>query len=360
VKPIALVTRKVVGSFRVWYPFRMRTAVFVRPGLVEWREALEPRIQGRGEAIVRPIVVGRCDLDVAFVRGLLPLASGEPIGHEIIGEVVEVSEDVTGFAPGDRVFVSAQISCGKCARCRDGRTGRCSNVPFAASYGMGRDGGFGGGLADLVRVPFAAAMVTPVPEGTDPVRIIGLADMAADAWRGIGPHLKQMPGASVLVIGGMPAVIGLYAVGIAAGAGACRVAYVDDDHERCAIANSYGAKLLSTDEIAPLTYDIVFVANPGGHALALAFASAAPGGVIVSASPTHGGPPIIDTADLYRRGLTWTIGRPDCAASHCELMDAWANGGFDPGRVPVSDVDWDSAPEAWGSDELYVTAVRRR
>jgi hypothetical protein len=56
-------------------------AVFVQPGKVEWRETEDPILQSPGEAIVRPIVVGRCDLDVGFVRGVYPLASGTPIGH---------------------------------------------------------------------------------------------------------------------------------------------------------------------------------------------------------------------------------------------------------------------------------------
>jgi alcohol dehydrogenase len=62
-------------------------AVFVQPGKVEWRETEDPILQSPGEAIVRPIVVGRCDLDVGFVRGVYPLASGTPIGHSPHGQI---------------------------------------------------------------------------------------------------------------------------------------------------------------------------------------------------------------------------------------------------------------------------------
>ena len=117
----------------------MRHAVFVEPGCVEWREAPDARLQGAGEAIVRPTVVGRCDLDVAYVRGQAPMPAGAPIGHEIIGEIVDLGETAAGgFSIGQRVFVSAQIACGACDACRRGRTGRCTAVPFGASYGMGR------------------------------------------------------------------------------------------------------------------------------------------------------------------------------------------------------------------------------
>lgn len=81
----------------------MQHAVFVQPGKVEWRETEDPILQGPGEAIVRPIVVGRCDLDVGFVRGVYPLASGTPIDHEIIAEVINVGEAVKRIAAGQRV-----------------------------------------------------------------------------------------------------------------------------------------------------------------------------------------------------------------------------------------------------------------
>jgi len=65
----------------------MRHVVFIGPGKLEWRETRDPLLQGPDEAIVRPIVVGRCDLDTMYVTGRMPLAGCEPIGHEIIGEM---------------------------------------------------------------------------------------------------------------------------------------------------------------------------------------------------------------------------------------------------------------------------------
>lgn len=333
----------------------MRHAVFVKPGEVAWREAPDPKLQGPKEAIVRPIVVGRCDLDVAYTRGLLPMPSGAPIGHEIIAEVVDAGEDA-GVKSGDRVFVPAQISCGRCTNCRRGLTGRCTAVPFAASYGMGRGGDFGGGLADLVRVPFARAMLTPVPAGADPVALIGAADMGADAWRAVGPHLAGHPEARVLVLGGMPPVIGLYSAGLAATLGASAVHYIDADAGRNAVATGYGATPLTTPQADP--YDLIIVANPARGALTTAFAAAAPGATIVSLTPAIDGLLEIETADLYHRGVTWEIGRPDCRHGHDGIMSAWATCGFCPDHIPTRVVDWEDAPEAWTGDDLYVVARR--
>ena len=87
-------------------PSSMQHVAFVAPGKLEWRETLTPMLQGPGEAIVRPIVIGRCDLDTMYVTGRMPLASGEPIGHEIIAEIVDLSSDVRRFHIGQRVIVA--------------------------------------------------------------------------------------------------------------------------------------------------------------------------------------------------------------------------------------------------------------
>jgi threonine dehydrogenase-like Zn-dependent dehydrogenase len=121
----------------------MRQLTFVAPGAVEWREVPDAALRSGIEALVRPLVLGRCDLDVGFVRGLAPMRPGEPIGHEMIGEVVAVGDLVRSVRPGQRVIVPAQINCGTCRDCRRGFTGRCQSVPFGSGYGMNRDGDWG-------------------------------------------------------------------------------------------------------------------------------------------------------------------------------------------------------------------------
>lgn len=79
----------------------MRQLAFVEPGRVEWREIPAPGLPSALEALVRPVVPGRCDLDVGFVRGLAPMRSGEPIGHERIGEVVDVADAPEAWLSGD-------------------------------------------------------------------------------------------------------------------------------------------------------------------------------------------------------------------------------------------------------------------
>ena len=152
----------------------MRTLVFLEAGRLKWQEAPDAAIETADDALVRPLAVAACDLDVALLRGLTPFQGPFPIGHDFVGEVVAVGGAVTGFAPGDRVIVPFQIGCGACACCRSGRTGSCQTVPPVSMYGFEPlGGGWGGALADLVRVPFAAHMLVHLPAGLEPAAVAG-------------------------------------------------------------------------------------------------------------------------------------------------------------------------------------------
>src|SRR3954471_17706 len=138
----------------------MQQLMFESPGVYAWREAPAPQVTAPQQAIVRPLAVACCDLDVAVAEGRLPLPPGHAVGHEGIGEVVAVGDAVSGVAVGDQVVIPFQISCGQCRECRRGVTGSCGALPFMAMYGMAPLAGLDGGgfMADLVLVPYADAM----------------------------------------------------------------------------------------------------------------------------------------------------------------------------------------------------------
>src|SRR5256885_5566840 len=100
----------------------MRSLPLPEERAVEWRDVPEPRLQGPAEAIVRPLAVALCDLDRPIITGQAPVPPPVALGHECIAEVVEVGDDVSAVAPGERVVVPFQISCGRCERCRSGLT----------------------------------------------------------------------------------------------------------------------------------------------------------------------------------------------------------------------------------------------
>jgi alcohol dehydrogenase len=119
----------------------MRQLEIIGARWVEWREVPAPRLQGDGEALVRPLAVAMCDLDAVFLSGGVPIAEPFALGHECVAEVLEVGDGVTSVAPGDRVVVPFQISCGTCAACAVGRTASCRTVPRGSAYGMQPLGG---------------------------------------------------------------------------------------------------------------------------------------------------------------------------------------------------------------------------
>lgn len=146
-------------------------------------------------ALVRPIAVARCDLDAMIVTGKTGMQGPFALGHEMVAEIVEVGSAVARFNPGQRVIVPFQIGCGQCANCRCGETGSCSEVPLLSAFGMAPLSGVehGGALSDLIRVPFAPAMLVRAPEGVAPEVLASAADNLLDGWRTIAPHLAARP-----------------------------------------------------------------------------------------------------------------------------------------------------------------------
>ena len=160
----------------------MQQLMFEEAGSYVWREAPDPQLTAPEQALVRPLLVACCDLDVAVAEGLLPMPPGHAMGHEGIAEVVAIGDGVRKLKVGDRVVVPFQINCGQCRACVRGVTGSCASLPLMAMYGMAPLAGLDGGgfMADLVVVPFADAMLVALPEGVDPVAVASMSDNIPD------------------------------------------------------------------------------------------------------------------------------------------------------------------------------------
>ncbi|MGH3674756.1 MAG: alcohol dehydrogenase catalytic domain-containing protein, partial [Mycobacterium sp.] len=105
----------------------MRQLMFEEAGRYAWQEVADPEISEPQQALVRPLMVACCDLDVAVSRGRLPMPPGHAVGHEGIADVIAVGDGVAVVKVGDRVVVPFQISCGECRECRRGVTGSCAS-----------------------------------------------------------------------------------------------------------------------------------------------------------------------------------------------------------------------------------------
>lgn len=115
----------------------MRQLNCISAGTLEWHEVAEPSLPSEKAALVRPLIVSTCDMDGVVISGLAPLRGPVPVGHEGVGEVVDVGDAVTALAPGDRVIIPWKISCGECAKCLAGLTAHCTAMPPEAAYSWG-------------------------------------------------------------------------------------------------------------------------------------------------------------------------------------------------------------------------------
>lgn len=326
----------------------MRQLTYVSPGKLEWWEVPAPRIEAPTDALVRPIAVARCDLDLLIVRGLPAFPGPFALGHETIGVVTDAGE-AAGVVPGDRVVIPFQLSCGRCDACRRGHTNGCAAYPERAAYGLAPSSGqeFGGALSELVRVPFADHMLVRFPDGLDAVTFASLADNIPDGWRAVAPHLRARPDARVLVVGGNAQSVGLYATGLAVSLGASEVLFLDDDEGRRARAEALGAKAepLSLPR-ERLAYDITVLAEGDQAKLEFALASTNPNGVVTSVGMFFSNEVPMPLRAMYARGVTFHTGRVHARAELPHVLDHCAHGGFDPAHVASRVATFTEATEA--------------
>jgi threonine dehydrogenase-like Zn-dependent dehydrogenase len=322
----------------------MRQLQFVEKGKLEWRDAPDPKLEGDGEAIVKPVALATCDIDVAFVQGRYP-APSFAFGHECVGEVTDVGDAVDTVSPGDLVSVPFQISCGTCARCRAGQSGNCESVPRLSTYGLPVGEDYGGFAADAVRVPYPDAMLVPIPDGVEPATVASLSDNIPDAWRCVAPALAERPGEPVLIALGAGS-IALYSVAIALALGAERVDVVGGNERERELAAKLGANVL--DEGFPRRagfYPITVDASADPEGLACICRSTDADGVITSIG-IYFEPTPMPLLDMFTQGVTFVTGRPHVRQLMPDVLELIAEGRFDPDPMTVNRVSWDDAAEA--------------
>jgi threonine dehydrogenase-like Zn-dependent dehydrogenase len=338
----------------------MRRLMLDGTATVRWEDAADPVISDPEQAIVRPLAVATCDLDVGVLEGRFPLEGPYPFGHEGVAEVVEVGDDVTAVAVGDVVVVPFQISCGRCAPCRRGHTGNCAAHPRMSTFGLGAMGGlqWGGLLADLALVPHADAMLVRLPAGVDPVAVASASDNIPDGWRAVGPQLAADPDAEVLVVGGGgSASIGLYAAGVAVALGSPRVVYLDHDAERLAVAAMLGAEPLEGQPPRKAgSFGITVDASGSEDGVRCALNSTAFDGICTSTS-VYLEDPKLPLFSMYSRCCTFHIGRAHVRAAIPSVLELVGNG-FDPSLVTSSVVAWDDAVEALAHPPMKLVISR--
>ncbi len=341
----------------------MRGLVFRGPMQLAWEEVPTPEIVEPRDALVRPVAVARCDLDPAIALGLYPMPDPFVMGHEMVGEVTAVGDEVPNVSVGDLVIVPFQLSCTRCGTCRRGHTNACEHVAPGTAFGLGPHGDvdLGGALADMVRVPWADVMLIPLPEGLDPVAAAGIPDNVADGYRCVAGPLTEHPGAPVLVVGGLAPSVGLYAGMSALARGSERVVFVDDDPTRLRAADHLGAESVdATGRWEQLGKDLArsfpstVDANVLDHGRELAVRATAPCGTCTSVSGGAGPRASLPLQQMYLSGIRYEISRVHAHATAGPVLELVAAGRLDPSDLVDAVVPFSRAVEGMTDPSVKV------
>ncbi len=353
----------------------------------------DPKILNPRDAIIKVTSTAICGSDLHLYDGYIPsMVSGDILGHEFMGEVVETGSGVKNLVKGDRVVIPFTISCGSCFFCNQDLWSLCDNSnpnaglaeklwghSPAGIYGYSHlVGGYAGGQAEYVRVPFADVGPIKVPEGLTDDQVLFLTDIFPTGYMA-AENCDIQPGETVAIWGCGP--VGQFAIRSALMLGAERVIAIDRIPERLAMAEKSGAEVLNYEEVdvgealkemtggmgpdccmdavgleahgnGPMAlYDTVkqAVRLETGRALVLrqAIAACRKGGKI-SVPGVYGG--FVDKMPMgafVNKGLTMKSGQTHVQRYLKPLLERIQNGEIDPSFVITHRLPLADAPEAY-------------
>ncbi len=239
----------------------MKAVCWMGTGKIEVQTVKDPEIINPGDAILRVTRTAICGSDLHLYDGYIPtMESGDILGHEFMGVVEEVGSEVKKLKKGDKVVVPFTIACGNCFFCAKDLWSLCDNTnPNAAVcetfYGYSGSalfgyshiyGGYAGGQAQYVRVPFADVGPIKVESGIDDEKVLFLSDIYPTGYQG-AENAQIQPGDNVAVWGAGP--VGLFAAASAYMLGAGRVFVIDRFPERLQLAKDYcGATVINYEQ----------------------------------------------------------------------------------------------------------------
>ena len=355
----------------------------------------DPKILNRSDAIIRISSTAICGSDLHLYNGLMPMMEkGDIIGHEFMGEVVDVGSDVKNLRLGDRVVASFPISCGRCFFCQEQMFSLCENSNPNAGIAetlMGHSpagiygyshllGGYAGGQAEYARVPFADVGTIKIPDGLSDEQVLFLSDIFPTGYMAV-EMCNVKPGDTIAVWGCGP--VGQFAIRSAFLLGAERVLAIDRFPERLRMARDGRAETIDyqqTDVYNTLmemtggrgpdacidavgmeahapgilgAYDRVkqamMLESDRAYALRQAIMACRNGGT-VSVVGVYGG--LIDKfpfGSIMNRSLTIRTGQAHVQRYMRPLLERIQNGDIDPSFVITHRLSLSEAPEGYAT-----------
>jgi 2-desacetyl-2-hydroxyethyl bacteriochlorophyllide A dehydrogenase len=328
----------------------VKAVVLRGPGDVRVEEVADPVLLADTDAIVRVDLAAICGADLGPLHGHVPgFEFGTILGHEFAGIVLEVGSAVRKVGPGDRVVNMSLVADGTCPACRAGRVTQCSGRALFGYSGVYPR--LDGAQAELVRVPHADTVLSPLPESVSDEAAVFLADNLPTAYDAV--VRGETKADDLVCVVGLGAV-GLMAVMVALDIGATVLA-VDGIEQRRALAEGLGARVLEPaeawDAIAAdtegLGADVVVEAagSPGALAAALGLAR---GRGMVSVVGAHFEPDYpLDNGLMFTKELTmrWSIG--DSLGHRERLISMISEGRLAPAAVVTHHLALGDAVEAY-------------
>jgi len=235
----------------------MKAVVFHDIGDIRLDDVPEPKIEQDQDAIVRITTSAICGTDLHFVRGTFSgMKQGTILGHEAVGIVEQIGNNVRNLSVGDRVVIPSTIACGYCSYCRAGYYAQCDNAnpggPSAgtAFYGGPQPaGGFNGLQAEKARIPFANVNLVKLPDNVTDDQAILLSDVFPTGY--FGADMANIKHGHTVAVFGCGAV-GQFAIASAKLMGASRVLAIDHLPDRLEMARRQGAEVINYDEEDPV------------------------------------------------------------------------------------------------------------
>ena len=235
----------------------MKAVVFHGVGDIRLDDVPEPTIQEPTDAIVRITASAICGTDLHFIRGSAPdMQSGTILGHEGVGVIEALGDDVRNLQVGDRVLIPSTIACGNCSYCRAGYFAQCDVAnPNGKTAGTSFFGGpkstgpFHGLQAEKARIPYAHIGLIKLPHAITDDQAIAMSDIFPTAW--FGAEMAEITdGDTVAVFGCGP--VGLFAIISAKLMGAGRIFAVDGLEDRLTKARHLGAECINFENEDPV------------------------------------------------------------------------------------------------------------
>ena len=237
---------------------------------VELKNVREPKILRPRDAIVRVTTTAICGSDLHLYDGVIPtMKKGDILGHETMGEVMEVGSAVKNVKVGDKIVIPFDIACGCCQNCDTTQFSACDNTnpnplitekalghPANAMFGYSHMyGGYAGGQAEFIRVPYVDTNSVVIPPGIDDEKVLFLSDIFPTGYMA-AENCNIKRGDTVAVWGAGP--VGQMAIRSAFMLGAERVIALDHFAGRLKMAEAGGAEVINFDDVDDVTEELTF------------------------------------------------------------------------------------------------------